>query len=64
MMDLLTDRQNQIMGLVAQGKSNSQIAVELDLSVQTVKNTLSEVYKRIGASNRVSATLKFLGAVQ
>ena len=63
-MEILTERQNEIMGMVAKGMSNSQIAVELGLSIQTVKNTLSEIYGRIDAPNRVTATLKFLGVVQ
>lgn len=60
----LTERQNEIMGLVAQGKTNQQIAAQLNLSVQTVKNTVTAVYDRMGVDNRVSATLKFLGVGQ
>ena len=60
----LTDRQKEIMGLVARGMTNQQIASQLNLSVQTVKNTVTAVYGRMGVDNRVSATLKFLGVVQ
>ncbi len=35
---ILTDRKRQILSLLAQGRDNSQIAVELDLAEQTVRN--------------------------
>ena len=35
---LLSDRQQQILGLVANGKSNKEMASELDLSVRTVES--------------------------
>jgi DNA-binding NarL/FixJ family response regulator len=60
-MTELTERQKQIMELVAKGLTNRQVAAALEIAPQTVKNTLSEIFERLEATNRVSATLKFLG---
>ena len=51
-LDLLTDRERQIMVLVAQGLSNTQIGAELQLTRRTVRNYLSRVYEKLGISSR------------
>ncbi len=52
----LTDRQAQVLELVAQGLSNEDIAGELNTSVRTVRNHLYRVYPAIGVSSRSDAT--------
>lgn len=49
----LTDRQREVAGLVAQGRTNCQIAKELFLSEQTVKNHLYQITEKLGLSGRV-----------
>ena len=49
----LTDRQREVVGLVAQGRTNGQIAKELFLSEQTVKNHLYQITEKLGLSGRV-----------
>ena len=51
----LSDRDSQILYLVAQGKSNKQIADVLSLSDQTIKNRLSAIYRRLKVANRAEA---------
>jgi DNA-binding NarL/FixJ family response regulator len=51
----LTERETVILRLLAAGASNRGIAQELFLSEQTVKNALSVIYQKLGASNRTSA---------
>ena len=55
--DLLTSREREVLGLVARGFSNRQIANRLFLSEKTVRNHVERTYAKIGASNRVGASL-------
>lgn len=49
---LITQRQMQILELIAQGRSNKQIARELDLSENTVKVHVSAILRALGLRNR------------
>jgi DNA-binding NarL/FixJ family response regulator len=51
----LTDRELGILSLVADGKSNKQIAAELHLAVQTVKFHLTSLYRKLNTSTRTEA---------
>ncbi len=53
----LTDREKDILRLVAQGKSNDEIGAELYLSVGTVKKQLSNLMLRLCLENRVQAAV-------
>jgi len=50
-----TPRESQIIGLLAQGTSNAEIASQLDLSEHTVKSHLYNLFKKIGVKNRLKA---------
>ncbi len=51
----LTARQREIVGMLSTGLTNKQIARALSISDKTVKAHLSEVFRRLGASNRTQA---------
>ena len=51
----LTDRQEQILSLVAQGLSNREIAAELVLAEGTVRRHLDNIYTRLGVRRRTAA---------
>ncbi len=53
--DTLTERERQVMRLVAEGASNLQIAQRLHLAEGTVKNHISLIMDKLGASNRTQA---------
>lgn len=53
--ELLSARQIQVLGLVAYGFTNAEIAIRLTLSPNTVKFHLREIYDRLGVDNRVQA---------
>ncbi len=53
--DGLTVRQADVLGLVARGLSNKQIAAELCLSQGTVERHLATVYRKLGLGGRVEA---------
>lgn len=49
---ILTPRERDVAGLVAQGMSNSEVAVRLCLRESTVRNTLTRVYAKLGVASR------------
>ena len=51
----LTDRELEVLNLVAQGKTNSDIARELFITTKTVKYHLSGVFSKLGVRNRTEA---------
>lgn len=53
----LTDRQAQVLKLIAEGKSNKLICRELDLAERTVKAHISAVFRALGVSSRTQAAL-------
>ena len=54
----LTDRQKEILVHMSQGQSNKMIAFSLNISEQTVKVHLGEIFKKIKVFNRTQAVLK------
>jgi DNA-binding NarL/FixJ family response regulator len=52
----LTDRELEILRLVAEGYTNGRIARELWVTEQTVKFHLSNTYRKLGVANRTEAT--------
>lgn len=58
-MKSLTPHQQEIMWYVAEGYTNEQVGELLHLSTQTVKNTLTLIYKNLGVRNRAHAAVIF-----
>jgi DNA-binding NarL/FixJ family response regulator len=53
----LTLRESEVLALIAQGRSNDEIAERLHLSVNSVKTHIRTCYRRIGVTNRANAVL-------
>ena len=53
----LTERESQIIQLIAQGWGNARIAEELCLSEQTIRNYVSRLYGKIGVQTRAEAVV-------
>lgn len=53
----LTQREKEILTLVAKGNSNSQIAEKLFVREVTVKTHLNSIYRKLNVENRVQAVL-------
>jgi DNA-binding NarL/FixJ family response regulator len=51
----LTERQAEVLGLMARGKSNRDIAAQLGLSEGTVKIHLTAIFKALGVASRTQA---------
>jgi DNA-binding NarL/FixJ family response regulator len=56
----LSDRQGEIMELVAAGRTNGAIAQELYLSEKTVKNHVNHIFARLGVASRAEAVSVWL----
>jgi DNA-binding NarL/FixJ family response regulator len=56
-IDTLTEREREILELLAQGLSNKMIATKLYLSVRTVEGHLANIYLRLGVHSRTEAML-------
>ncbi len=55
--EALTEREREILQLVAAGHDNKTIAARLHLSEKTVGNRLSEIFQKLGVTNRTQAAL-------
>ncbi len=53
----LSEREMQVLMLVAEGKSNAEIGKELHLSPTTVRNHVSTILSKLGLSNRIEAAI-------
>lgn len=53
--EVLTDREIEVLQLLAQGLANKQIAQMLNISTHTVKFHVSSIYNKLGATNRTEA---------
>ncbi|RED65193.1 response regulator transcription factor [Cohnella phaseoli] len=55
----LTDREKEVLGLIADGKNTKEIATELFLTTGTIRNYISVILDKLAVSNRVEAIKKF-----
>lgn len=61
-MPELTQREREIAALVGRGNCNKQIARRLEISERTVKAHLTEIFRKLGISDRLSLALRIVGA--
>jgi NarL family two-component system response regulator YdfI len=55
LVEELTEREMEVLDLLAEGLANKQIALELSISEHTVKFHVSSIYTKLGATNRTEA---------
>ena len=53
----LTKRESEILGTIAEGASNEEVAEKFFISPHTVKSHLYNIFKKVGVSNRLQAAL-------
>jgi DNA-binding NarL/FixJ family response regulator len=56
-IDALTDREEQVLAAVARGRTNSEIATELYITLSTVKTHIASLMAKLGARNRVEIAM-------
>src|SRR5579859_1715298 len=54
----LTEREREILALIAQGHSNSEIATRLVLSPHTVRNYVSNIFSKLQVADRAQAIIR------
>ena len=55
MLPELTDRENQVLQLIADGLTNREISCRLSISESTVENHIHHIYGKLGISHRAQA---------
>jgi LuxR family maltose regulon positive regulatory protein len=58
LIEPLTERERDVLRLMAAGLSNPEIAEQLYLSLNTIKTHTRGIYGKLGVNNRTQATLK------
>jgi DNA-binding CsgD family transcriptional regulator len=58
--DTFSKREKEVAELIAQGKSNKQIARQLGIAIRTVEFHSSHIYDKLGVSSRSEAVVEFL----
>ncbi|MEU5859674.1 MULTISPECIES: response regulator transcription factor [unclassified Nonomuraea] len=56
-LEALTEREREILVLIARGRSNTEIAGELAVSPSTVKNHVTSLFAKIGVRDRAQAVI-------
>jgi RNA polymerase sigma factor (sigma-70 family) len=54
----LTEREREILTLIARGKTNAEIAAELTISLKTVRNHVSNIYSKLQVADRTQAAIR------
>ena len=54
----LTDREREILDLIAAGRNNQEIAAELFLSLKTVRNYVSNIFTKLQVTDRAQAIIR------
>ena len=58
MVEPLSERELELLRLVAEGMSNREIALELTLALGTVKSHLHNIYQKLDAGSRTQAIVR------
>ena len=58
MSSRFTSREIEILGYLVRGYGNKQIADELHIAEQTVKNHLTYIYQKLNVRNRLQAVIE------
>jgi DNA-binding NarL/FixJ family response regulator len=54
----LTEREREVLGLIAQGHNNEEIARRLVLSQKTVRNHVSNIFSKLQVADRAQAIVR------
>ena len=60
----LTTREMQIARAVAEGRGNREIATQLGITEQTVKNHLTSIFEKVGVASRLQLALAMLAMLR
>lgn len=57
-MQLLTERERQVVQLLSMGLTYEKIAMKMDVSHETVKMHLKNIYRKLNVQNKIEALQK------
>ena len=60
----LTPRERDLLAALSKGRSNAQLAADFEISVQTVKFHLKNVYEKLGTANRAQAAALYVSTTE
>lgn len=63
MSEALTKKEIESLGILSSGKKYSEIAIDMRISINTVKKHLKNVYRKLNVKSRKEATEQFLSAL-
>jgi len=55
--DILTAQERKVLACLAAGMTNKEVAQSLCISLSTVKTHISNIFKKLGITNRTEATI-------
>ena len=56
-LDLLTEREREVLALICEGRSDAEMGEMLNLSQNTVRNHVASLYRKIGVNRRSAAVI-------
>ena len=57
----LTEREREILVMIAQGRNNAEISAELFLSLKTAQNHVSNIFRKLQIADRMQAAIRARG---
>ena len=61
LLDILSEREREVLALLIQGQTNKEIAEALTVSVNTVKKHVQSIFTKFNVDNRAAAVARALG---
>lgn len=56
-LDMLSDREREVLGFICEGRSDAQMGTMLKLSQNTIRNHIASLYRKIGVNRRSAAII-------
>lgn len=60
LLDSLSPQERRVLALIAEGKTNKEVGLDLNLSEKTVKNYLANIFDKLNVSRRSHATALYI----
>jgi two-component system response regulator DevR len=64
LLDTLSPQEKRVLALIAEGKTNKEVGLDMNLSEKTVKNYLANVFDKLNVSRRSQAAAMYVGKNQ
>jgi len=60
LLDSLSPQERRVLALIAEGKTNKEVGLDMNLSEKTIKNYLANIFDKLNVSRRSQATALFI----